>query len=1033
LAGALLRLQVIFYYRNNKEDSMAPLRYTFIQPISSHQYLGKQFYYQDKHLRQDIDKLGSFNAEVVECTDLQLFYEEIESISSFENSAIILGVPKGIAPGEPFEIRPESWLTDRLGKVDRKDLVGIHEIDGGKVIGRFKENFEPSRIVLLDYDPDEHTPPENVYDTDEAYIDGLRTIFEDFAHTGFVVTSSSSAGLLSPNGALLKGDSPKRHAFFTVDDPSDIHRFREAFMFHSMKCDMSWKFVNKGGNVLLRYIFDANTFSPERIVYEGKPQLNDGIAQYRDAPRYISGGSLDTMRLPSPTEQQIINVHRKMGIGSRRVLDRTTGKIRSTYSLSTNGEHRPILKNTTQFVRAEAPGTVLTIKDFLASGDDKWRVISEFRCDLSEAPNKSSVSEVLLRSSSGDSCVLYEHDGGITYCFDPKRRIRDHLHSQIFKDRETPQSTCSTGNGSAAHANTPASIPPKSLKPGSVHLLFGRPGQGKSHQAIKLAKQGRLIIFASASNEQSEEQYANCRHTHKELLVSRAYKLQRDYGVEIALQSSGDPFEAPEADEVATCRRLIHAGQAKNMEHALEIWKSLSTGDSAPPPQGGTILFTTFERARVWASSGYFEIRKDTPYNKAQCIRRAVLFVDDVERESISDYRRITKNVRKWMNMTRSENGQQFETVPTKRGNEYLVRQESQAVLKGFENMSTVFSTVEWRAKMMLEILYPDQLKIHDMSPEDNAKDNRTDLYLLGTELVGSKYHALFHLLTELWRRQGTDWLWVGDGVQADENHYTVRGKNAYREHDTIIKVSQPHPNVSDKCMLDIGLEGGNQNVAVAYTMLDQLNQAVGRNQGERYCGKRCIVLVDPGKLKLLDEFTGYRAKMVSKVDDINLTDIADADVRYIVNTLKRPTIACKNGLTEGLPPWLRSHEDKNWKTKIEEAMKHYDSETSKARETRRDRGETMSSEIIQDALQGSNWRAIERKRNLGRKLDKEEKEFLKQCLHAIRLTLEAKRDIGNKYPTLRVFEQKKNWCRVIADPEIRKALRGVLRSKIIQ
>ena len=64
---------------------MAPLRYTFIQPISSHQYLGKQFYYQDEYLRQDIDKLGSFKAEVVECTDLQVFYEEIESISSFEN------------------------------------------------------------------------------------------------------------------------------------------------------------------------------------------------------------------------------------------------------------------------------------------------------------------------------------------------------------------------------------------------------------------------------------------------------------------------------------------------------------------------------------------------------------------------------------------------------------------------------------------------------------------------------------------------------------------------------------------------------------------------------------------------------------------------------------------------------------------------------------------------------------------------------------------------------------------------------------
>ena len=182
-------------------------------------------------------------------------------------------------------------------------------------------------------------------------------------------------------------------------------------------------------------------------------------------------------------------------------------------------------------------------------------------------------------------------------------------------------------------------------------------------------------------------------------------------------------------------------------------------------------------------------------------------------------------------------------------------------------------------------------------------------------------------------------------------------GKTAYREHDTIIKVSQPHPNVSDKCILDIGLEDGNQNVAVAYTMLDQLIQAVGRNQGERYCGKRCVVLVDPQYLKILDEFTGYHAKVVTKVEDISPADIADADVLYIVNTLRCPAMACRDDLSEGLTAWLRSHGDKSWNTKVEDAMKHYDSETSKERETHRDRGEKMSSGLIDDALQGATWR----------------------------------------------------------------------------
>ena len=91
----------------------------------------------------------------------------------------------------------------------------------------------------------------------------------------------------------------------------------------------------------------------------------------------------------------------EMGIAPRLVENAKPERYTDTYSLSTNGEHRPILKSTTQFVRADDRYTVLTIKDFLASGDQQWRVISEFRCDLSEAPNKSSVSEVLLRSSVG--------------------------------------------------------------------------------------------------------------------------------------------------------------------------------------------------------------------------------------------------------------------------------------------------------------------------------------------------------------------------------------------------------------------------------------------------------------------------------------------------------------------------------------------------------------------------------------------------------------------------------------------------------
>ena len=90
-----------------------------------------------------------------------------------------------------------------------------------------------------------------------------------------------------------------------------------------------------------------------------------------------------------------------------------------------------------------------------------------------------------------------------------------------------------------------------------------------------------------------------------------------------------------------------------------------------------------------------------------------------------------------------------------------------------------------------------------------------------------------------------------------------------------------------------------------------------------------------------------------------------------------------------------------------------------------------MESGVIEDALQGTTFREMERKYNLGRKLGRKERLFLKQILKAVRFVLEGKRDIGVKYATLREFEQKRNWNRAIADPENRGVLRALVRTKV--
>ena len=72
------------------------LYYTFIEPLYQRHYLGKRIYYRNNDLRKLSDEIGSFKAIVVECTDLEEFFEHITDINKASNCAIILGKPKGI-------------------------------------------------------------------------------------------------------------------------------------------------------------------------------------------------------------------------------------------------------------------------------------------------------------------------------------------------------------------------------------------------------------------------------------------------------------------------------------------------------------------------------------------------------------------------------------------------------------------------------------------------------------------------------------------------------------------------------------------------------------------------------------------------------------------------------------------------------------------------------------------------------------------------------------------------------------------------
>lgn len=116
---------------------------------------------------------------------------------------------------------------------------------------------------------------------------------------------------------------------------------------------------------------------------------------------------------------------------------------------------------------------------------------------------------------------------------------------------------------------------------------------------------------------------------------------------------------------------------------------------------------------------------------------------------------------------------------------------------------------------------------------------------LLSTRLVRKGNHALLLLIAAKLKEEFGDVSLIADGLGCDLNLMNNRGRNDLTEQSTIVKLSVPNPTVA----LNLWAQfpgSGRPGVLNTILLADLANQAIGRNQGFRYAGRPCIVLVDP-------------------------------------------------------------------------------------------------------------------------------------------------------------------------------------------
>ena len=211
------------------------------------------------------------------------------------------------------QLKPNQALALGALRADlpaRVDVTTKRKLNGAHVPGLIARTatyigYRPGRpaLALIDYDC--KGMPADVA-TRIRELGGvwaaLVSVMPQLAKLSRIERKSTSAGLFrTDTGNPLPG-SGGQHIYLAVKDGSDIERFLKTLHLRCWLAGLGWLMVGAGGQLLERSIVDRIVGAPERIVFEGAPELDPPLAQDQSArlPAVFPGESLDTVTVCPP-------------------------------------------------------------------------------------------------------------------------------------------------------------------------------------------------------------------------------------------------------------------------------------------------------------------------------------------------------------------------------------------------------------------------------------------------------------------------------------------------------------------------------------------------------------------------------------------------------------------------------------------------------------------------------------------------------------------------------------------------------------
>lgn len=368
---------------------------------------GKTFDRAGKHVAHHT---GSYHAQVETLrgqTPLELLEAYAALVSSLRvDQSLILGYAADLP--ESYEIRPKKQL---------KNPDGINWVDGRPTIARLKHRFTPSRLLLLDFDPDSRMP-EDWRGLDEA---GRWELFSDslpeFKGAARLTIPSGSARVMNADGTPIKSGPLGCHTYVVSDrelDKAELDAGRSALEIRLWANNLGYTRPSKSGARLRRTLFDSSVWVAGRELFDGPPNVR---SPYKLAPlnrALHAGGCVSIVTTTTQTERQAFE-----HLTGARIIDRTSDEHRHYQVPAFDNSPPPpriIIENHTDLrldTRIVTEIGTLTVEQFLKTKVDKLRCQTPFR-------ESNSWAGILRRTTQG--AILHDVGTGITYKLgsDPK-------------------------------------------------------------------------------------------------------------------------------------------------------------------------------------------------------------------------------------------------------------------------------------------------------------------------------------------------------------------------------------------------------------------------------------------------------------------------------------------------------------------------------------------------------------------------------------------------------------------------------------